>query len=151
MFRTGCWPASRPPITTASRPFGNASCRPWRACLCRCSSGVRQPGLGTLGHVALDGREIKANASKHKAMSYGRLCATEKEREEAVVRLLEQAEQVDAAEDAAYGKGRRGEELPAELARRESRLQTMRKAKATWEAAARAQAEQVAERARRKA
>ena len=112
---------------------------------------MRQPGLGTLGHMALDGRKIKANASKHKAMSYGRLCATEKEREEAVVRLLEQAEQVDAAEDAAYGKGRRGEELPAELARRESRLQTMRKAKATWEAAARAQAEQVAERARRKA
>jgi hypothetical protein len=67
-----------------------------------------------------------------------------------VARLLEQAQRVDAAEDAEYGKGRRGDELPAELARRETRLRKIREAKAALEAAARAQAEQAAERARAK-
>ncbi len=107
-------------------------------------------GLVKLGHVALDGTKIKANASKHKAMSYERMCAKEKELEAEVARLLEQAQQVDAAEDAEYGKGRRGEELPAELARRETRLRKIREAKAALEAAARAQAEQAAEQAREK-
>jgi len=105
-------------------------------------------GLVKLGHVALDGTKIKANASKHKAMSYERMCAKEKELEAEVARLLEQAQQVDAAEDAEYGKGRRGDELPAELARRETRLRKIREAKAALEAAARAQAEQAGEQAR---
>ncbi len=107
-------------------------------------------GLVKLGHVALDGTKIKANASKHKAMSYERMCAKEKELEAEVARLLEQAQQVDAAEDAEYGKGRRGDELPAELARRESRLRKIREAKVALEAAARAQAEQAAAQARAK-
>lgn len=107
-------------------------------------------GLVKLGHVALDGTKIKANASKHKAMSYERMGAKEKELEAEVARLLEQAQQVDAAEDAEYGKGRRGDELPAELARRASRLGKIRAAKAALEAAARAQAEQAAEQAREK-
>jgi len=107
-------------------------------------------GLVKLGHVALDGSKVKANASKHKAMSYERMCAKEKELEAEVARLLEQAQQVDAAEDAEYGKGRRGDELPAELARRETRLRKIREAKAALEAAARAQAEQAAEQARAK-
>src|SRR5450759_241166 len=107
-------------------------------------------GLVKLGHVALDGTKIKANASKHKAMSYERMCAKELELEAEVSRLLEQAQQVDAAEDAEYGKGRRGNELPAELARRETRLRKLREAKAALEAAARAQAEQAAEQARAK-
>jgi transposase len=107
-------------------------------------------GLVKLGHVALDGTKIKANASKHKAMSYERMCAKEKELEAEVARLLEQAQQVDAAEDAEYGKGRRGDELPAELARRETRLRKIREAKAALEAAARAQAEQAAAQARAK-
>jgi transposase len=107
-------------------------------------------GLVKLGHVALDGTKVKANASKHKAMSYERMCAKEKELEAEVARLLEQAQQVDAAEDAEYGKGRRGDELPAELARRETRLRKIREAKAALEAAARAQAEQAAEQARAK-
>ena len=107
-------------------------------------------GLVRLGHVALDGTKIKANASKHKAMSYERMCAKEKELETEVARLLEQAQQVDAAEDAEYGKGRRGDELPAELARRETRLRKIREAKAALEAAARAQAEQAAAQAREK-
>ena len=107
-------------------------------------------GLVKLGHVALDGTKVKANASKHKAMSYERMCAKEKELEAEVARWLEQAQQVDAAEDAEYGKGRRGDELPAELARRETRLRKIREAKAALEAAARAQAEQVAAQAREK-
>ena len=107
-------------------------------------------GLVKLGHVALDGTKIKANASKHKAMSYERMCAKEQQLEDEVARLLEQAQQVDAAEDAEYGKGRRGDELPAELARRETRLRKIREAKAALEAQARAQAEQAAEEAREK-
>ncbi|MFN8627549.1 MAG: transposase [Candidatus Binatia bacterium] len=83
-------------------------------------------------------------------MSYARMGAKEQELEEEVARLLEQAQQVDAAEDAEYGKGRRGDELPAELAWRESRLRKIREAKAALEAAARAQAEQAAEQARTK-
>jgi hypothetical protein len=112
-------------------------------------------GFVKLGHVALDGTKIKANASKHKAMSYERMCAKEKELEEEVARWLGKAQQVDAAEDAEYGKGRVGDELPAELARRETRLRKIREAKAALEAAARAQAaparENLAERDRHEA
>jgi transposase len=107
-------------------------------------------GLVKLGHVALDGTKVKANASKHKAMSYERMGAKEKELEQEVARLLEQAQQVDTAEDAEYGKGRRGDELPAELARRETRLRKIREAKAALEAEARAQAAHAAEPARAK-
>jgi transposase len=102
-------------------------------------------GLVKLGHVALDGTKIKANASKHKAMSYARLEVTERELEGQVQALLAQAEQVDAAEDAKHGRGRRGDELPAELARRNSRLARLRAAKAVLEQAAKEQAAQAAE------
>src|SRR5207302_1834279 len=88
-------------------------------------------GLVKLGHVALDGTKIKANASKHKAMSYARMGETERRLEREVQALLGQAEQVDAREDAEYGRGRRGDELPA---RRESRLAKIRAAKAALEA-----------------
>src|SRR5712692_5594390 len=101
-------------------------------------------GLVKLGHVALDGTKIKANASKHKAMSYERMCAKELELEAEVARLLEQAQEVDAAEDQEYGKGRRGDELPPELARRESRLQKIREAKAALEAEAKDKAKAAA-------
>jgi len=107
-------------------------------------------GLVTLGHVALDGTKLKANASKHKAMSYARMEETERRLEAEVRALLEQAQQVDAAEDAQYGPGRRGDELPAELARRESRLTKIRAAKAALEQEAKAQAAHEAEAARAK-
>ncbi|MFH0901364.1 MAG: transposase [Pseudomonadota bacterium] len=84
---------------------------------------------------------MKTNASKHKAMSYDRMSETEKRLEEEVNKLLEEAARVDAEEDARYGKGQRGDELPAELARRESRLRKIREAKAALEAEARAEAE----------
>ena len=110
----------------------------------------REAGLVKLGHVALDGSKVKANASKHKAMSYGRMCEKEQELEREVAALLAEAKCVDAAEDAQYGKGKRGDELPAELARRESRLKKIREAKAALEAEAKTRAEAAAEEARAK-
>ena len=104
----------------------------------------QRAGLVKLGHVALDGTKIKANASKHKAMSYERMCKAEQELEQEVKRLLELAEKVDGTEDQQYGQGQRGDELPAELARRESRLAKIRQAKAELEEEARQRAEQAA-------
>ena len=75
----------------------------------------KKAGLVNLGHVALDSTKIKANASKHKAMSYKRMCEKEKEIEEKVKALLEMAEAVDTQEDGKYGKGKRGDDLPEEL------------------------------------
>jgi transposase len=98
-------------------------------------------GLVKLGHVALDGTEIQANASKHKAMSYGRMNPTEERLQAEVDQLLAKAQAQDAAEDEKYGKGKRGDELPAELARRESRLAKIRAAKADLEAEAKREAE----------
>jgi transposase len=102
-------------------------------------------GLIKLGHVAIDGSKLKANASKHKAMSYDRMVEKEKQLQEEVDRLLAQAAQTDADEDAQYGKGKRGDELPEELARRESRLKKIAAAKAALEQEARERA--VAEKA----
>src|SRR5271167_2885741 len=93
----------------------------------------QKAGLVKLGHVAIDGSKIAGNASKHKAMSYGRMSETEKKLQAEVAALLQRAEAVDAAEDEKYGKGQGGEELPAELARRESRLAKIRAAKAELE------------------
>jgi transposase len=107
-------------------------------------------GLVRLGHVALDGTKVRANASKHKAMSYARLEEAERRLEREVRRLLDAAERVDAAEDAQYGRGRRGDELPTELARRETRLAKIRAAKAALEQQAREQAERAAAEGRAK-
>ena len=110
----------------------------------------QRAGLVRLGHVALDGTKVLANASKHKAMSYGRMAEAERKLDQEIAGLLAQAQQVDAAEDTQYGKGRRGDELPAELARRESRLAKIRAAKAELEAEATAQAFAAAETAQAK-
>jgi transposase len=99
-------------------------------------------GLVKLGHVALDGTKLKANASKHKAMSYERMQKEEERLREKVKGLLAEAEAVDAEEDARYGKGKRGDELPEELRRAESRLQRIREAKKALEAEAKAAAEE---------
>jgi transposase len=99
-------------------------------------------GLVKLGHVSIDGTKIKANASKHKAMSYKRMNETEARLKREIDALLSAAEKTDAEEDAQYGKDRRGDELPEELQRRESRLQKIREAKAALEAEAREKAEQ---------
>ena len=110
----------------------------------------QQAGLVKLGHIAIDGTKIGANASKHKAMSYGRMGEAEKKLEEEVQRLLAEAERTDVEEDARFGKGKRGDELPDELARRESRLRKIREAKAALEAEAKARAEEKAAEAQAK-
>jgi transposase len=99
-------------------------------------------GMVKLGHVALDGTKMKANASKHKAMSYERMKQDEERLTKEVAELMRQAEAADAAEDAEYGKGRRGDEIPEELHRREDRLARIRACKAELlaEAAQQAQA-----------
>src|SRR6266550_1688151 len=101
---------------------------------------ARNLGAARVGRVALDGSKIKANASKHKAMSYKRMGEKRQQLRAEVEQLLAQAEATDAAEDAAYGPDRRGDELPAELQRRESRLKRIREAKRALEARAKDEA-----------
>ena len=104
----------------------------------------KQAGLVALGTLALDGTKLRANASRHKAMSYGRMVAKEAqlEAEIAAIRanaegLLADAEQVDAGEDERFGADRRGDELPEDLQRREDRLARIRAAKQALEDEAR--------------
>jgi transposase len=101
----------------------------------------QEAGLATLGHICLDGTKVKANASKHKAMSYGRMEKTIQQLEAEVKQLLEEAQTVDENEDARYGKGKRIEELPQELQRRQDRIAKIKKAKQALEAEAKSQAE----------
>ena len=102
----------------------------------------QEAGLVKLGHIALDGTKIKANASRHKAMSYGRMLTEEKRLKEEIKQLLEKAEAIDEKEDDKYGPNRCGDELPEELARRESRLKRIQKAKKALETKARTAAQQ---------
>jgi transposase len=95
----------------------------------------QEAGLVKLGRVALDGTKVKASASKHKAMSYGRMDEREATLEAEVARILEEAEAIDAAEDELYGDAR-GDELPPELRTREGRLRKLRAARAALEAEA---------------
>ncbi len=100
-----------------------------------------EAGLVKLGHVSLDGTKVRANASKHKAMSYGRMKKKRVELEAEVKELLRRAEAVDADEDEEFGKGVRGDELPEELRFREKRLTKIKEAMAALEAEAKAQAD----------
>lgn len=108
---------------------------------------AEKAGLVKLGHVALDGTKIKANASKHKAMSYERMKKREAELKAEVERWLKAAEGVDAEEDKLYGD-KRGDELPDWVADKQRRLEKLRAAKAELEAEAEAAA---AEEERRRA
>jgi len=110
----------------------------------------QKAGLLKLGHVALDGTKMRANASKHKAMSYGRMKEKIAELESQIQALLEEAEAADVAEDTRHGKGRRGDELPDELRFRQKRLEKIRQAKAALEAQAQAEAQQGAKRSEAK-
>jgi transposase len=96
----------------------------------------QKAGLVSLGNVALDGTKVKANASKHKAMSHERMLKTEAQLEAEIAALLRKAELIDAQEDARYGKGKRGDGLPKELELRQDRLDALRKAIAELEAEA---------------
>jgi transposase len=106
-------------------------------------------GLVKLGRVAIDGTKVRAAASRHKAMSYDRMVKRQTELEAEVEALLADAERVDAEEDERFGSDRRGDEIPAELARRESRLAKLKEAKEALETEAREKAAaEAAERAR---
>jgi len=101
---------------------------------------AEKAGLVKLGHVALDGTRIKANASKHKAMSYDRMKKREAELAAEVDRWLKAAEAADAEEDKLYGD-KRGDEMPDWVADKQKRLAKIREAKAALEAEAKAAAE----------
>jgi transposase len=103
-------------------------------------------GLTRVGTIALDGTKIKANASRHKAMSYDRMIEEEKRLKEEIAGLLAEAEATDAAEDETHGRDRSGDELPDELKRRESRLAKILEAKALLEERARSEAAEEAAR-----
>lgn len=105
----------------------------------------RESGLVKLGHVALDGTKVKANASKHKAMSYGRMKKEEERLAKEIDAMIREAAKIDEAEDKRFGRDKRGDELPEELARRETRLKKIREAKEALERRARAEAESKAE------
>lgn len=100
----------------------------------------RAAGLVKLGHVALDGTKIRANASKHKAMSYGRMARAEAALAAEVAGWLARAEREDAADDAAHGPEQRGDELPEWVKDKQARLEHIRAAKAALEAEAEAPA-----------
>ena len=101
----------------------------------------QRAGLVKLGHVALDGAKVRANASRHQAMSYRRMKEKEEQLASEVAELLRRAQEVDDEEDRRYGKDKRGDELPEELAFREGRLEKIREAMAALEAEAQAAAE----------
>ena len=101
----------------------------------------QRAGLVKLGHVALDGAKVRANASRHKAMSYRRMKEKEAQLAAEVAELLRRAQEVDDEEDRRYGQDKRGDELPEELAFREGRLEKIREAMAALEAEAQAAAE----------
>jgi transposase len=101
---------------------------------------ARELGAPRVGRVAIDGSKVKANASKHKAMSYDRMGKKHRQLRQEVNDLLAQAEAADAAEDAEHGADRRGDELPAELQRRATRLKRIREAKRALEARAKDEA-----------
>ncbi len=115
----------------------------------------QKAGMVSLGHVALDGTKVQANASKRKAMSHERMLRAEKQLQQEINALMRKAEILDAQEDRRYGKGNRGSDLPDELRRRQDRLARIRQARKEMEAetaaAAARQRHEEAEEARGKA
>ena len=95
---------------------------------------ARETGVANFGKLSIDGTKVRANASKRKAMSYGRMLEEERRLEGEIEALLSRARETDAAEDARFGEAHRGDELPEELRRREDRLAAIRAARARLEA-----------------
>ena len=96
---------------------------------------AQQAGLVKMGTIAIDGSKVKANASKHKAMSYGRMKEKEKVLRKEIRRMTELARTTDEAEDGEFGPDFRGDELPEEVQRRKDRLKTIKEAKKRLEEA----------------
>lgn len=104
----------------------------------------REAGLAKMGHVSLDGTKVKANASRHAAMSYGRMLEAEKKLKEEVEGWLRDADAMDDREDEEHGRGRRGDEMPEWVKSKQRKMEKIREAKARLEAAAKEEAEQKA-------
>lgn len=134
VLAAGNFPAHR-----TLREFRRAHLTEFAALFVQIVQLAREAGLVTLGRVGIDGTKVKANASKHKAMSYRRMSERERALKTEIEALAHRAEAEDEAEDDQYGADRRGDELPQELARREQRLETIRAAKARLEARQREQ------------
>ncbi|MFN9622202.1 MAG: hypothetical protein ACK587_05120, partial [Cyanobacteriota bacterium] len=100
----------------------------------------QEAGMVSLGHVALDGTKVQANASKHKAMSHERMLKAEAQLEKEIKELMRKAEILDAQEDGKYGKGKLGRDLPKQLQRRQDRLEKISQARKALEAEAAAAA-----------
>jgi transposase len=98
----------------------------------------RRSGMASLGHIALDGTKIKANASRHKAMSYGRMKQEEARLLKEIETLVQEAEQIDLQDDRRHGKSYRDDEIPQELQRREERLKKIRESMQALEQEAKA-------------
>ena len=98
---------------------------------------AREMGIVQLGRLGIDGTKVRANASRRKAMSYGRMRERERQLKAEIDELLKQARREDREEDSRYGEDRRGDELPEELRRREDRLAAIEAAKQRLEAAQR--------------
>jgi transposase/IS5 family transposase len=96
----------------------------------------RRAGLGSLGHVSLDGSKVQANASKHKAMSYARMAEEDKRLMAEIEKLLFSAEEADRRDDARYGEGQREEDLPESFRHKAGRQQKIREAMSALEAEA---------------
>ena len=131
-------------ITVRSPGFVSGTWRRWASCSCRRSDLCKRAKLVGFGSLALDGTKVRANASRHKAMSYERMVTKEQQLEAEIAELranvdvlLGEAERVDAEEDERFGADRRGDELPEELRRRETRLAKIKEAKQALEAEAR--------------
>jgi transposase len=124
----GCFPAHR---TIAD--FRQRHLAEFRDLFVQVVRLAREVGLVKLGTLVVDGTKIKANASKHKAMGYKRMLEEEKRLQKEIEAITARAAEEDAAEDVEFGPDFRGDELPEELARRESRLATIRAAKARLE------------------
>jgi transposase len=101
----------------------------------------QKAGMVKLGHVAMDGTKIQANASKHESMSYGKMKKAESRLKAEIDRWFEEAERLDREEDQLYGPDKRGDELPDWVADKQQRLEKIRQAKAALEAEARAELE----------
>ena len=124
----GCFPAHR---TIAE--FRQRHLPEFRILFVQMVRLAQEVGLVKLGTLVVDGSKVKANASKHKAMSYGRMRSEERRLVKEIEAITTRAEQEDVAEDEEFGPEFRGDELPEELARRESRLAKIRAAKARLE------------------
>jgi transposase len=102
----------------------------------------QKAGMVKLGHVALDGTKIQANASKHESMSYGKMKKAESRLKAEIERWFEEADRLDREEDQLYGADKSGDEMPEWVADKQQRLEKIRQAKAALEAEARAELEQ---------